>query len=232
MKQDNKEYAEKNLFNGLNGQSLISPLESQSNLVEPKIRLGILASGKGSNFEYIIKSIQKKQLNAEISILIVNNPNCLAIKKAIKYNIPYVIINHRDCNSRLEHDKLVMKKLEELSVELVVMAGWMRIVGEEIINKFNNRLINIHPSLLPSFKGIDAIEQAMDKRVTITGCTVHYVQKEVDSGSIIIQAAVPLKEKDSIDTLKNRIQDMEHIILPLAIAKVAVEIRTNFRDKK
>ena len=232
MKQDNKEYAEKNLFNGLNGQSLISPLESQSNLVEPKIRLGILASGNGSNFEYIIKSIQKKEINAEISILIVNNPNCLAVKKAIKYNIPYVIINHRDCNSRLEHDKLVMKKLEELSVELVVMAGWMRIVGEEIINKFNNRLINIHPSLLPSFKGIDAIEQAMDKRVTITGCTVHYVQKEVDSGSIIIQAAVPLKEKDSIETLKKRIQDMEHIILPLAIAKVAVEIRTNFRDKK
>ena len=232
MKQDNKEYAEKNLFNGLNGQSLISPIESQSNLVEPKIRLGILASGNGSNFEYIIKSIQKKQINAEISILIVNNPDCLAVNKAIKYNIPYVIINHRDCNSRLEHDKLVMKKLEELSVELVVMAGWMRIVGEEIINKFNNRLINIHPSLLPSFKGIDAIEQAMDKRVTITGCTVHYVQKEVDSGSIIIQAAVPLKEKDSIETLKNRIQDMEHIILPLAIAKVAVEIRTNFRDKK
>ncbi len=232
MKQDNKEYAEKILFNGLNGQSLISPLESQSKLVEPKIRLGILASGNGSNFEYIIKSIQKKQINAEISILIVNNPNCLAIKKAIKYNIPYEIINHRDCNSRLEHDKLVMKKLEELSVELVVMAGWMRIVGEEIINKFNNRLINIHPSLLPSFKGIDAIEQAMDKKVTITGCTVHYVQKEVDSGSIIIQAAVPLKEKDSMETLKNRIQDMEHIILPLAIAKVAVEIRTNSRDKK
>ena len=232
MKQDNKVYVEKNLFIDLNGQSLISPLETQTNLVEPKIRLGILASGNGSNFEYIIKSIQKKQINAEISILIVNNPNCLAVKKAIKYNIPYVIINHRDCNSRLEHDKLVMKKLEELSVELVVMAGWMRIVGEEIINQFNNRLINIHPSLLPSFKGIDAIEQAMDKRVTITGCTVHYVQKEVDSGSIIIQAAVPLKEKDSIETLKNRIQDMEHIILPLAIAKVAVEIRTNFRDKK
>ena len=83
MKQDNKEYAEKNLFNGLNGQSLISPLESQSNLVEPKIRLGILASGKGSNFEYIIKSIKRKEINAEISILIVNNPNCLAIKKAI-----------------------------------------------------------------------------------------------------------------------------------------------------
>ena len=217
---------------GLNGHSLISPIKSVSNFIEPKIRLGILASGNGSNFEFIIKSIQNNKLNAEVSILIVNNPNCLAIKKAIKYDIPYVIINHRDCKSRLEHDKLVMNKLEELSVELVVMAGWMRIVGEEIINKFNNRLINIHPSLLPSFKGIDAIQQAMDERVTITGCTVHYVQKEVDSGSIIIQAAVPLKEKDSVETLKKRIQDMEHIILPLAIAKVAIEIRTSFKDKK
>ena len=112
------------------------------------------------------------------------------------------------------------------------MAGWMRIVGEEIINRFKNRLINIHPSLLPSFKGVDAIQQALDNRVTITGCTVHYVQKEVDSGSIIIQAAVPIKEQDSKETLKKRIQTMEHKILPLAIAKVAKNIRTNIKDKK
>ncbi len=230
MKQDNRQNIENNLSHGLNVQSLISPLDSEPPLFAPKIRLGILASGNGSNLEYIFKSIQNKQLNAEIAILIVNNPNCLAIKKALKYKIPYVIINHRDCNSRLEHDILVMEKLEELSVELVVMAGWMRIVGEEIINRFKNRLINIHPSLLPSFKGIDAIQQAIDKRVTITGCTVHYVQKEVDSGSIIIQAAVPIKEQDSKETLKNRIQNMEHIILPLAIAKVAKCIRTSFKD--
>ena len=232
MKQDNREFRDNKLSYDLNQHSLISPLDSEIELFEPKIKLGILASGNGSNFESIIKSILNKKLNAEISILIVNNPNCMAIEKAIKYKIPYVIINHRDCDSRFTHDMLVMEKLEQLSVELVVMAGWMRIVGEEIINKFNNRLINIHPSLLPSFKGIDAIQQAMDKRVTITGCTVHYVQKEVDSGSIIIQAAVPLKEKDSIETLKKRIQDMEHIILPLAIAKVAIEIRTSFKDKK
>ncbi len=230
MKQDKREYIERNLSYDLNEQSLISPLDSESPLFSPKIRLGILASGDGSNFEYIIKSIHNKQLNAEISILIVNNPNCLAIKKAIKYKIPFEIINHRNCKSRSEHDMLVMNKLEELSVELVVMAGWMRIVGEELINRFNNRLINIHPSLLPSFKGIDAIQQAMEKRVTITGCTVHYVQKEVDSGSIIIQAAVPLKGKDTKETLKKRIQDMEHIILPLAIAKVAKKMRTNFKD--
>ena len=226
MNQGKIEYEVNNLFNVFDGQSLISPFDSTYPIIEQKIRLGILASGNGSNFEYIFKSIQKKQLNAEISILIVNNPNCLAIKKAIKYEIPYAIINHRDCNSRLEHDKLVMKKLEELSVELVVMAGWMRIVGEELINRFNNRLINIHPSLLPSFKGVDAIQQAIDQKVTITGCTVHYVQEEVDSGSIIIQAAVPINQQDSKETLKKRIQDMEHIILPLAIAKVANKIKS------
>ena len=232
MKQDKNKYTENKLSYDLNEHSLISPLDSESPLFAPKIRLGVLASGNGSNFEYIIKAIQNKQLNAEIAILIVNNPNCLAIKKAIKYKINYVIINHRDCHSRSEHDMLVSQKLEDLSVELVVMAGWMRIVGEELINRFTNRLINIHPSLLPSFKGVNAIQQAIDKRVTITGCTVHYVQKEVDSGSIIIQAAVPLQEHDSKETLKQRIQKMEHIILPLAIAKVAKKIRTSFKDKK
>ena len=232
MKKDNKKYMENNISYDLNEHCLISPLDSENSLFEPKIRLGVLASGNGSNFEYIIKSIQNNQLNAEISILIVNNPDCLAIKKAIKYKIPYVIINHRDCQTRLEHDMLVLKKLEDLSVELIVMAGWMRIAGEELINRYINRLINIHPSLLPSFKGINAIQQAIDERVTITGCTVHYVKKEVDSGSIIIQAAVPIQEHDNKETLTKRIQQMEHIILPLAIAKVAMNIRTGFRGNK
>ena len=232
MIKEIKQYRDNNLLYGSNGHSLISPFNSEFPQFEPKIKIGILASGNGSNFEYIIKSVRKKQLNAEISLLIVNNPNCLAIKKAIKYNIPYVLINHRDCNTRLEHDKLIINKLEEFSVELVVMAGWMRIVGEDLINTFDNRLINIHPSLLPSFKGVDAIQQAIDNNVTITGCTVHYVQKEVDSGAIIIQAAVPLLYKESKDNLRKRIQDMEHIILPKAITKVAKKIRTSFKGNK
>ena len=232
MNQENKKYRENDLFLELDGQNLISPFISESPQFDPKIKIGILASGNGTNLEYIVKSIQNKQLNAEICVLIVNNPNCLAIQKAIKFDIPYFIINHRDCTSRLVHDKLVMNKLVEFKVELVVMAGWMRIVGDELIKRFKNRLINIHPSLLPSFKGVDAIQQAIDQRVTITGCTVHYVQKEVDSGSIIIQAAVPLKEQDSKESLRKRIQDMEHIILPLAIATVANKIRRSLKDKK
>ena len=232
MIQDHKKNSDIHFLNGTNVENLISPFVSEFPQFEPKIKIGILASGNGSNFESIIKSIQNNQLNAEISILIVNNPNCLAIKKAIKYNIPYVIINHQECDSRVAHDKLVSNKLEDISVQLVVMAGWMRIVGDELINKFKNRIINIHPSLLPSFKGIDAIQQAIDNKVTITGCTVHYVQKEVDSGSIIIQAAVPLKYEESKNNLKKRIQEMEHIILPIGIALVAKTIGTEVTDKK
>ena len=201
MSKKRNESENYSFFNASIDESLVSPFVSEIPLFEPKIKLGVLASGNGSNFENIIKSIENNQLNAEISILIVNNPDCLAIKKAIKYNIPYIIINHRDCISREDHDELVMHKLQEFSVELVVMAGWMRIVGEELINKFKNRIINIHPSLLPSFKGIDAIQQAIDSKVTITGCSVHYVNKEVDSGSIIIQAAVPILNNESKDIL-------------------------------
>ncbi len=231
MIQKDKIHGNNNLIYPSNGQNLISPAIEEFPVFDQKIKIGILASGNGTNFEYIVKSIKNKQLNAEISILIVNNPNCLAIKKAINNNIPYVIINHKDCPTRLEHDKLVMDKLEDFNVEIVVMAGWMRIVGEELINKFQNRLINIHPSLLPSFKGIDAVQQAIDNKVTITGCTVHYVQKEVDSGSIIIQAAVPVNYDENKNDLRKRIQDMEHTILPFAIAIVAKKVRTFFKDK-
>ena len=210
---------------------LISPSLSKFSNFAPNIKLGVLASGKGSNFEYIIKSINKKQLKAEICILIVNNPNCLAIKKAEKYNIPYIVIDHRSCNSRIDHDELVIKSLCDNCVELVVMAGWMRIVGESLINKYRNRLINVHPSLLPAFKGKDAIKQALDNKVTISGCTVHYVEKEVDSGNIIIQGAVPVEKDDDKERLTRRIQRVEHIILPLAIAIVAERIRKGFKDK-
>ena len=232
MTKAEDQYKEGELLNPLDGKNLISPSLTKLPDFEPKIKLGILASGNGTNFEYIIKAIQNKQLNAEISILIVNNPNCLAIKKAEDNNINYAVINHRDCISREQHDELVINSLIEYSVELVVMAGWMRIAGEDLIIKFKERLINIHPSLLPSFKGIDAIQQAINNKVLITGCTVHYVQKEVDSGAIIIQAAVPVYEGEDKNTLQKRIQNMEHIILPAAINIVAKRIRTDFKDKK
>ena len=225
----NKDCKLNHLNNNIN---IVSPSLTDFPIFDPKIKIGVMASGHGSNLEHLALSIKEKILNAEISILIVNNPKCLAIQKALKYNIPYEIINHKDSNTREEHDLLIRNKLEYYNVELVVMAGWMRIVGDKLITKYKNRLINIHPSLLPSFKGVDAIQQAIDSKVTITGCTVHYVQKEVDSGSIIIQAAVPLNNNDNKNIIKKRIQDMEHKILPLAVGIVAKEIRDNSMDKK
>ena len=204
----------------------ISPNLNKIPYSNQRIRIGVLASGNGSNFESLVKSTQNDTLNAEIVILIVNKPNCQAIKRAIKLKIPYEIINNTSY-SRVDYDKLIINKLNEYSVEMVVMAGWMRIVGDALIMHFNNRLINIHPSLLPSFKGVDAIQQAIDKKVMISGCTVHHVVKEVDSGEIIIQAAIPIEITDNYQSIKDKIQLMEHQILPIGVGIVAHNILNN-----
>lgn len=192
-----------------------------------RIKIGVLASGNGTNFESLVRSIKDNKLNAEISILIVNQANCQAINRAINLNIPHKTITHSNC-SREEHDQLIVNKLKEYDVELVVMAGWMRIVGDELINHFRNRLINVHPSILPCFKGVDAIQQAIDKKVKISGCTVHHVVKEVDSGEIIIQAAIPIDSNDKYDSIKYKIQLMEHRILPIAVGIVAQQITKDY----
>jgi phosphoribosylglycinamide formyltransferase 1 len=203
--------------------------ESSSSLISPNIghnvfsqgnpvKLGILASGNGSNFEAIAQAIQKRQLNAKIEVLIYNNPNAYAAVRAENWNIRAVLLNHRDYKKREELDAKIAQTLQEFNVEMVVMAGWMRIVTPVLIDAFPDKIINIHPSLLPSFKGARAIEQALLSGVKITGCTVHLVSLEVDSGLILMQAAVPILPDDNQETLHARIQIEEHRILPPAIA--------------
>ena len=211
---------------------LISPNLKKFNKFEPKLNIAVLASGEGSNFQVLIDLCKTKKLDIDIKLLITNKENAGCMKRAIKSNIPNFLILEKNYENKEKFEAEIIKILKESNVELIVMAGWMKIASEKFVNIFKDRIINIHPSLLPSFKGVDAIQQAMDNKVTITGCTVHYVQKEVDSGSIIIQAAVPLKETDSKETLKKRIQHMEHIILPLAIGKVANKLRNSFKGNK
>ncbi len=186
------------------------------------VNLGILASGDGSNFEAVVQAIQKEQLNAKIEVLIYNNPDAYVAKRAEYGNIPAVLLNHRDYKKREDLDREIVKTLQQYNVEIVVMAGWMRIVTQVLIDAFPDQIINIHPSLLPSFKGSRAIEQALASGVKITGCTVHLVALEVDSGKILIQAAVPILPNDTLETLHSRIQAEEHKILPAAIA-IALE---------
>jgi phosphoribosylglycinamide formyltransferase-1 len=199
--------------------ALISPILSTSELqLARSISLGIMASGSGSNFTAIASAIAREELNARIKVLICNNRDALVLSRAAKWNIPTVVIDSRHYKKREDLDTRIVATLQEYDVELVVMAGWMRIVTQVLLTGFPDRIINIHPSLLPSFKGIRAIEQALEAKVKITGCTVHLVSLEVDSGAILIQAAVPVLPDDTAETLHARIQIQEHIILPQAIA--------------
>jgi len=191
------------------------------------LRLGVLASGNGSNLEAIAQSIAHQKIPAQIQVLIYNNPSALAAERAARLAIPKVLLNHRDFATREALDAAIVASLHQHQVEWVIMAGWMRIVTPVLINAFPNQILNIHPSLLPSFPGIRAVEQALSAGVKIAGCTVHRVIAAVDSGSIIIQAAVPVLPHDTPETLSQRIQVQEHIILPRAIALVAAATKNS-----
>jgi phosphoribosylglycinamide formyltransferase-1 len=204
-------------------QVLISPHFSSSELkLDQPLSLGIMASGSGTNFEAVATAIADDRLNAEIKVLVYNNPDAKVRSRAEKYNVPAVLINHREYKKREELDRVIATTLQEYDVQWVIMAGWMRVVTQVLIDAFPNRVINIHPSLLPSFKGVRAIEQAIDAQVKITGCTVHLVSLEVDSGLILMQAAVPILSDDTPETLHARVQIQEHDILPRAIALAAM----------
>ncbi|MBD1844994.1 phosphoribosylglycinamide formyltransferase [Cyanobacteria bacterium FACHB-63] len=206
--------------------ALISP-EHAEFPSHPRLKLGVMASGSGSNFEAIAQSIQDGHLNADIQVVIYNNPGAKVVDRANRFNIPAVLLNHRDFASREELDQAIVETLKQHSVEWIIMAGWMRIVTPVLIEAFRDRILNIHPSLLPSFRGNRAVEQALEAGVKIAGCTVHLVVPEVDSGNIIIQAAVPVLAEDTVETLQARIHAEEHRIYPIAIAIAAAN---SFRE--
>ena len=203
--------------------SLISPEISfpATSPTHPPLKLGILASGSGCNFEVIAEAMQQEKLNVQIPVLIYNNPEAKAAARAEKYGIPSILLNHRDCKTREELDTKIVNTFQKYDVEWVVMAGWMRIVTKVLLDAFCDKVINIHPSLLPSFPGIRAVEQALAAKVKITGCTVHIAHLEVDSGPILMQAAVPILPDDTAETLHARIQVQEHKIMLGAIALIA-----------
>ncbi|GAP96177.1 phosphoribosylglycinamide formyltransferase [Leptolyngbya sp. NIES-2104] len=206
--------------------ALISP-EHTEFPPHPRLKLGVMASGSGSNFEAIAQSIQDGHLNAEIQVVIYNNPDAKVVDRANRFGIPSVLLNHREFTSREDLDQAIVNTLKQHSADWVIMAGWMRIVTPVLIEAFRDRILNIHPSLLPSFKGNRAVDQALQAGVKITGCTVHLVVPEVDSGRIIIQAAVPVMEGDSVETLQHRIHAQEHRIYPAAIAIAAIHSVTD-----
>ncbi len=207
---------------------LISPTIDTRPRFSPLLRLGVMASGNGTNFEVLAKACINKTIDAEIGLLIVNNQECNALKKAKELGINSLVIDHRDFKSRERLDQNLVSTFNLYKIEGIVMAGWMRIVTNVLIENFKGRLINIHPSLLPSFPGINAIQQALKANVSITGCTIHFVELQVDSGPIIMQAALPIENNDDEISLRNKIRNLEHKILPDAVLLAGKRWRNNY----
>lgn len=185
------------------------------------IRLGILLSGRGSNFLAIAESIRAGRLpGVEITIVISNVAEAPGIEAAAELGLPHAVLVSKG-RKRAEHDADVVALLKEHKVDLVCLAGYMRLLSREFVAAFPHRILNIHPSLLPAFPGLDAQQQAFDYGVKVAGCTVHFVDEELDHGAILLQRTVPVLDSDDAHTLADRILAEEHIAYTEAIARVA-----------
>ena len=209
---------------------IISPEISEFKRFSPKLKIGVLASGKGTNFQELINISKKGDLDIEIKVLITNKEEAGCIERAENVKIPYKLIRGNDFSEKELFELEIIDTLINYDVELIVMAGWMKIVSPLFINKFKNRIINIHPSLLPAYKGGSAIKDSLLNGSKITGCSVHFVEEEVDSGSLIIQAALTIKDDDNFESLSKKIQILEHKILPHSISHAGFLIRGNFME--
>jgi phosphoribosylglycinamide formyltransferase-1 len=188
-----------------------------------KLKLGVLISGRGSNLQSLIDACTNPDFPAEIVLVISNIPNVQGLERAQKASIPTVTINHKNFESRDAFDQALDAALCEATVELVCLAGFMRIVTASFLEKWPHKVINIHPSLLPAFKGIHVHERVIEAGVKFSGCTVHRVVPEMDAGPIITQASVPVLDDDDADILAARILEKEHVIYPLAVRLIAEE---------
>ena len=179
--------------------------------------IGVLISGRGSNLQALIDAVADGQLDARIAIVISNRASAAGLGRASAAGIETLIIDHRGFASREDFDRSVASELVRRGVRLVCLAGFMRLVGAPLLEAFPNAVLNIHPSLLPAFPGVEAQRQALDHGVKVTGATVHLVTGELDAGPIVLQASVPVRDDDSIETLSARILVEEHRLYPAAV---------------
>lgn len=181
------------------------------------LRLGVLVSGRGSNLQAVIDNCTAGLVPAEVAVVISDKENAYALERAGNHGIPAVYINPGDFVSKEEYEAAVVRHLQENRVELVVLAGYMRIVGKVLLNSYSDKIMNIHPALLPSFPGTHGQKDAVDYGVRFSGCTVHFVDEGMDTGPIILQAVVPVMQEDTADTLAARILEQEHKLFSEAI---------------
>lgn len=181
------------------------------------INIGVLASGRGTNLQAIIEAIEEGKIKGEIKVVVSDHPNACALKRAQQYLIDTRYIDFKEFKNREDYDKEIIKILKEKKIDLVVLAGYMRILSSYFIRTYKNRIMNIHPALLPSFIGLHAQKQAVEYGVKVSGCTVHFVDEGIDSGPIILQKAVEVCDDDTEESLAEKILEEEHQIYPRAI---------------
>ena len=196
-----------------------------------KFKLAVLVSGRGSNLQAIIDSIEKNNLAAEISLILSNVPDAYALQRGKKHGLESIFLDPKSFSSRDDYEKQMIELLQTKSIDLVCLAGFMRILGKKFIEAFSGKIINIHPSLLPAFPGLNVQEKALQHGVRFSGCTVHFVNEEVDGGAIISQAVVPILDADDTQSLSDRILEQEHIIYPEAI-RLIIEDRLELSGRR
>ncbi|HWO02406.1 MAG TPA: phosphoribosylglycinamide formyltransferase [Blastocatellia bacterium] len=182
-------------------------------------RIGILISGRGSNMVAILDAIRERRLDAEVSVVISNIESAPGLLKARERGVEALFISHKG-RTREEHDRELVAEFQQRQVTVVCLAGYMRLISPFFVRSFHHRILNVHPSLLPAFPGLDAPRQAIEHGVKVSGCTVHLVDEDLDHGPIVMQRAVEIREDDTVETLSARILEQEHCIYPLAIARV------------
>lgn len=186
------------------------------------INIAVFISGRGSNFLALLKNIEKGVLqNCQIAVVFSNNPNAKGLEYAAEAGIKTIIIPSKNRSDRAEYDKEIINALAEYNIDLICLAGYMRIVTSELVETYKNKIINIHPALLPSFPGLHVQKQALDYGVKVSGCTVHFVDTGMDTGPVILQKTVPVYDNDTEDTLSARILEQEHTAYSEAVALYA-----------
>ena len=198
----------------------MSPTDSPVSQTSTARRLGVLVSGRGSNLQALIGAIERGELHARIVVVISNRADAGGLDLANSAGIETLVISHRDFATRDDFDARLARELRDRQVGLVCLAGFMRLVGARLLDAFPNAVLNIHPSLLPAFPGVDAQQQALRHGVKVTGATVHLVTGELDAGPIIVQAPVPVLESDTVATLSARVLVEEHRLYPEAVSRV------------
>jgi len=193
--------------------------------------IAVFASGRGTNFSAIARAIKKGKLKASLALLVCDNPAAAVIKKAKAAGVKVALVKREDFATKSEFENEIIRHLEENNIELVALAGFMRMLGPELVSRYRNKIINIHPALLPSFKGESGIKDAFDYGSKVTGVSVHFVDEKMDHGPIILQSAVKIEEGDTPQSLEAKIHKVEHKLYPEAL-QLFIEGRLKLEGRK